>query len=180
MRRKGELVLLEKMKSLITHHHHSLPPILSSSSSNMSTPSAVPPCPIAQQKKSLRSTIKKQLGAFPPSRRTQEDMSIQNVVLDSPWFRSASRLCAYISCESLREVDTSRILSQVLKQHDTDGHKQVKKKLYVPRVEDKNSHMRMFNISSIDDLVTSSMNILEPSPTDANGDQLEDGNYAGK
>lgn len=50
------------------------------------------------------------------------------------------------------------------------------KKLYVPRVEDKNSHMRMLNISSMDDLVANSMNILEPAPVDAQGNQREDGN----
>ncbi|MQL91274.1 hypothetical protein Taro_023884 [Colocasia esculenta] len=46
--------------------------------------------------------------------------------------------------------------------------------LYVPRVEDKNSHMRMLRISRMDDLVANSMNILEPSPVDADGNQHED------
>lgn len=49
------------------------------------------------------------------------------------------------------------------------------KKLYVPRVEDKNSHMRMLNISRIDDLVANSMNILEPTPVDADGNARQDG-----
>lgn len=49
------------------------------------------------------------------------------------------------------------------------------KKLYVPRVEDKNRHMRMLNISSVDDLIANSMNILEPDPIDANGNEREDG-----
>ncbi|PNX58253.1 5-formyltetrahydrofolate cyclo-ligase-like protein, partial [Trifolium pratense] len=48
------------------------------------------------------------------------------------------------------------------------------KKLYVPRVEDKNSNMRMLNISRIDDLVANSMNILEPDPVDADGNARED------
>lgn len=47
------------------------------------------------------------------------DITIQNIVLDSSWFKSSSRLCAYISCETLREVDTSRILLEVLKEQDT-------------------------------------------------------------
>jgi len=49
------------------------------------------------------------------------------------------------------------------------------KKLYVPRVEDKNSHMRMLNILRIDDLVANSMNILEPTPVDADGNARQDG-----
>lgn len=57
-----------------------------------------------------------------------------------------------------------------------DGHIQVKKKLYVPRVEDKNSHMRMLNISTVDDMIANSMDILEPAALDADGNEREDGN----
>lgn len=49
------------------------------------------------------------------------------------------------------------------------------KTLYVPRVEDKNSHMRMLNICSMDDLIANSMEILEPAPVDSRGNQREDG-----
>lgn len=57
-----------------------------------------------------------------------------------------------------------------------DGNVEVrKKKLYVPRVENKNSHMRMLHISRIDDLVANSMDILEPAPVDADGNEREDG-----
>lgn len=45
----------------------------------------------------------------------------------------------------------------------------------MPRVEDKNSHMRMLHISRIDDLVANSMDILEPAPVDADGNAREDG-----
>lgn len=50
------------------------------------------------------------------------------------------------------------------------------KKLYVPWVEDKNSNMRMLHISHMDDLIANSMNILEPAPVDAQGNEREDGN----
>lgn len=49
------------------------------------------------------------------------------------------------------------------------------RKLYVPRVEDRNRHMRMLKISSVDDLIANSMNILEPDPVDADGNEREDG-----
>lgn len=52
------------------------------------------------------------------------------------------------------------------------------KKLYVPRVEDKDSHMRMLNISSMDDLIANSMKILEPAPVDNDGNEREDGNIS--
>ncbi|KAL2244007.1 UNVERIFIED_CONTAM: 5-formyltetrahydrofolate cyclo-ligase, mitochondrial [Sesamum indicum] len=40
---------------------------------------------------------------------------IQSIVLEAPWFKSCKRLCAYISCPALREVDTSKVLSEILK-----------------------------------------------------------------
>ncbi|KAG6386119.1 hypothetical protein SASPL_155009 [Salvia splendens] len=49
-----------------------------------------------------------------------------------------------------------------------------RKKLYVPRVEDKNSFMRMLNITRMDDLVANSMDILEPESCDAEGKERED------
>lgn len=42
-------------------------------------------------------------------------------------------------------------------------------------MEDKNSHMRMLNISSMDDLIANSMDILEPAPVDQHGNAREDG-----
>ncbi|GJN11225.1 hypothetical protein PR202_ga29399 [Eleusine coracana subsp. coracana] len=48
------------------------------------------------------------------------------------------------------------------------------KDIYVPRVEDKNRNMRMLKITNMDDLVKNAMNILEPSPLDANGNDRED------
>ncbi|MCL7029959.1 hypothetical protein MKW94_015541 [Papaver nudicaule] len=129
-----------------------------------------------QQKRILRTKVKKDLKSMPASQKSQEDTAIQNRVLESSWFKSSKRLCAYISCTPLREVETSEILSQILSHppEDQDNHTQVKKKLYVPRVEDKNCHMRMFNISSIHDLIANSMNILEPAPEDSDGNQRED------
>ena len=54
---------------------------------------------------------------------------------------------------------------------------QTAKTVYVPRVEDKHSNMRMFNISRVDDLVANSMNILEPAPVDADGNERQDGTF---
>lgn len=49
------------------------------------------------------------------------DIAIQNIVLEAPWFRSCQRLCAYISCSALREVDTSILLSEILLQAPANG-----------------------------------------------------------
>ncbi|XP_048228518.1 5-formyltetrahydrofolate cyclo-ligase, mitochondrial isoform X2 [Ricinus communis] len=69
--------------------------------------------------------------------------------------------------KSLKSMDPSL-------RSEEDGCAQTPKKLYVPRVEDKNSHMRMLNISSMDDLIANSMNILEPAPIDGLGNKRED------
>ncbi|KAI4343808.1 hypothetical protein L6164_011115 [Bauhinia variegata] len=124
---------------------------------------------IFKQKRVIRTEVRKALKAMDLSLRSQEDNAIQNIILGAPWFKSSCRLCAYISCPALREVDTFKLLSEIL-QNPVDGGK----KLYVPRVEDKNSHMRMLNISRIDDLIANSTDILEPAAVDAHGNKRED------
>ncbi|KAM6594206.1 hypothetical protein CsatA_001909 [Cannabis sativa] len=129
---------------------------------------------IFKQKKVVRSQVRKTLKAMDPSLRSHEDIAVQDLVLGAPWFKSCQRLCAYISCKALREVDTSKLLSEILENPAKDGHMELRKKLYVPRVEDKNSHMRMLNISRIDDLIANSMDILEPASVDSDGNERED------
>ncbi|KAJ7943558.1 5-formyltetrahydrofolate cyclo-ligase [Quillaja saponaria] len=129
---------------------------------------------IFEEKRSLRSKLRAELKKMDPIRRTQEDNAIQSIVLQAPWFKSSKSICAYVSCDSLREVDTSRIMSEILSKPATEGNVQIKRKLYVPRVEDRNSNMRMLNISSLNDLITNSMNILEPALLDCNGNPRED------
>lgn len=42
------------------------------------------------------------------------DAAIQSIVLNASWFKSSESICAYISSPDLREVDTSRIVSEIL------------------------------------------------------------------
>uniref|UniRef100_A0A803L8X6 5-formyltetrahydrofolate cyclo-ligase n=2 Tax=Chenopodium quinoa TaxID=63459 RepID=A0A803L8X6_CHEQI len=129
--------------------------------------------PIFKQKRLIRSKVRKSLKEMDPSQRAIEDDAIQRLVLDATWFKSCRRLCAYISCRALREVDTTKVLAKILQTSDKDEQKLEGKTLYVPRVEDKNSYMRMLNISSMDDLIANSMDILEPAPVDGAGNQRE-------
>ncbi|KAL7261010.1 hypothetical protein ACSBR1_006636 [Camellia fascicularis] len=55
-----------------------------------------------------------------------------------------------------------------------EGCAQIRRNLYLPHIEDWNSNMRMLKISSLTDLITNSMNILEPSPVDCDGNQRKD------
>ncbi|KAK8631124.1 hypothetical protein V6N13_079887 [Hibiscus sabdariffa] len=124
---------------------------------------------IFEQKRSLRSKVRKALKTMDPFQRSQEDDAIQNTVVESSWFKASKSVCAYISSPALLEVDTSRIISEVLSSPAKE-----RKKLYVPRVEDRNSNMKMLMISSVDDLIEKSMNILEPALVDSDGIQRED------
>ncbi|KAL5196680.1 hypothetical protein ABZP36_000192 [Zizania latifolia] len=127
---------------------------------------------VADQKRALRSEVRRALRALSPEQLSSEDQAIQNAILNSSWFKESKSLCAYISCSQLREVDTSKILAEALSPNsEYDGHA---KDLYVPRVEDKNRNMRMLKITTMDDLVKNSMNILEPSPVDASGNAREE------
>ncbi|KAH6798558.1 5-formyltetrahydrofolate cycloligase [Perilla frutescens var. frutescens] len=107
---------------------------------------------IFKEKKALRSRVRKELKSMDPALRSQEGNA----------------------CAALREVDTSKVLSAILNNTGQDDHLQVRKKLYVPRVEDKNSFMRMLNITRMDDLIANSMDILEPAPCDAEGNERQD------
>uniref|UniRef100_A0A0A9F007 5-formyltetrahydrofolate cyclo-ligase n=1 Tax=Arundo donax TaxID=35708 RepID=A0A0A9F007_ARUDO len=127
---------------------------------------------VADQKRALRSEVRRALKALSPDQRASEDLAIQTTILNSSWFKASKQLCAYISCAQLREVDTSKILAEVLSPNP--GQEEQAKDLYVPRVEDKNRNMRMLKITTMDDLVKNSMNILEPSPVDASGNDCED------
>ncbi|KAL3511218.1 hypothetical protein ACH5RR_030619 [Cinchona calisaya] len=130
---------------------------------------------IFKQKWALRSKIRKALKDMSSIQRSQEDDAIQSIVLEAPWFKSCKSLCLYISAAPLREVDTSRILSEVLCNPSSNGvHPASRKKVYVPRVEDKFSNMKMLKVTNVDELVMSSMNILEPALLDSDGIQRED------
>ncbi|XP_043687062.1 5-formyltetrahydrofolate cyclo-ligase, mitochondrial isoform X3 [Telopea speciosissima] len=69
---------------------------------------------IAKQKKALRSNVRKELKLMTRAQRSLEDIAIQDIVLEASWFKSSKSLCAYVSCDSLREVNTSKILSAIL------------------------------------------------------------------
>ncbi|XVF12029.1 hypothetical protein REPUB_Repub08aG0079500 [Reevesia pubescens] len=95
------------------------------------------------------------------SRNNQEQDPLESIFKQKRILRSKVR-------QALKSMDPS------LRSQEGGSMLQTAQKLYVPRVEDKNSHMRMFNISRIDDLVANSMNILEPASVDADGNDRED------
>ncbi|XP_027126296.2 5-formyltetrahydrofolate cyclo-ligase, mitochondrial isoform X1 [Coffea eugenioides] len=177
----ARLLFTRSITPILRHAYQYHPPPLRSplttASTMTTTTSADHPLnldAIFKQKKALRSKVRRDLKSMDPTLRSKEDDAIQNLALEAPWFKSCQKLCAYISCSALREVDTSKLLAQILNYSSKDDYLQMGKTLYVPRVEDKNSHMRMLKISSMDDLIANSMNILEPAPMDSEGKERED------
>jgi 5-formyltetrahydrofolate cyclo-ligase len=50
------------------------------------------------------------------------DEAIQKHVLAADWFRNSQRVCAYVSCARLQEVETSKIMACLLqRQHEFPG-----------------------------------------------------------
>jgi 5-formyltetrahydrofolate cyclo-ligase len=129
--------------------------------------SSLPPADtLVSQKKAMRTVVKKELRQLSKEQRQAEDDAIQQHILDSQLFQRAGRLCAYLACEPLREVDTKRIIPAALSQG---------KALYVPRVEDRAAHMRMLLIEDPEvDTERNSMGIAEPTPLGLDGKPRED------
>ncbi|CAM6088283.1 unnamed protein product [Calypogeia fissa] len=120
---------------------------------------------VKQQKKALRAVVKRKLRTFPLHLRQEEDNAIQAHILSADWFKQSRKLCAYLSCAALREVETSQIVTQILQQSDAERAKD----LYVPRVVDREANMSMLYVSSLSDLIVNSMGIVEPDFTYPDG-----------
>ncbi|KAL4373294.1 hypothetical protein AHAS_Ahas05G0067400 [Arachis hypogaea] len=95
------------------------PPSTSTSARSMNTSFDPQLHHLFQQKHSLRSKVRTSLKNMDPVLKSQQDDAIQRVVLEAPWFKNSSNICAYISCDALREVDTSRIVSNILSNYKT-------------------------------------------------------------
>jgi 5-formyltetrahydrofolate cyclo-ligase len=42
------------------------------------------------------------------------DNAIQSHIMSADWYRESNRICAYLSCATLREVSTSSIVEDLL------------------------------------------------------------------
>ncbi|KAH7285145.1 hypothetical protein KP509_33G015300 [Ceratopteris richardii] len=125
---------------------------------------------IIEQKKALRSRMRRELRLQYESLAHEEDPLIQKHVMDASWYKRSRHICAYISCHSIREVGTSQIISDIFNSVHTDHPKS----LYVPWIQDKQSHLKFFHIGSSEDLIANSMGILEPIPANSDGSPRSD------
>ncbi|PPD97211.1 hypothetical protein GOBAR_DD05773 [Gossypium barbadense] len=124
-RKSTNLISKAKEVALVAHPHVMPSPTIRSSAANLTRTMAainkdgigVDPHEldaIFEQKRSLRSKVRKALKNMDPILRSQEDNAIENIVVESSWFKASKSLCAYVSSPALLEVGTSRIISEVL------------------------------------------------------------------
>ncbi|KAH7429465.1 hypothetical protein KP509_09G049900 [Ceratopteris richardii] len=148
-----------------------LPRILSRSPSSLFPPFAYRTMnSVAKQKTALRSQMRSLLRRHYDSLLQHEDAMIQKNVLESEWYNRSNHICGYISCNSIWDVGTSKIIQDIFSTVRTDHQKF----LYVPWIQDKQSHMKFFQIDSSEHLATNSFGILEPIPMKSDGSPRQD------
>eukprot|EP00271_Cylindrocystis_brebissonii_P005762 TRINITY_DN1800_c0_g1_i1.p1 TRINITY_DN1800_c0_g1~~TRINITY_DN1800_c0_g1_i1.p1 ORF type:complete len:313 (+),score=58.82 TRINITY_DN1800_c0_g1_i1:75-1013(+) len=124
---------------------------------------------LLDEKKAMRKLVRRELREVPLEQRQTEDRAVQGHILNADWFHRSQRICGYISCAALREVGTELLVENILQGPAPS------KVLYVPRVEDQQSHMRMLRIQDLaTDLIPNSMQILEPTVSLPTGEARED------
>ncbi|KAF2302442.1 hypothetical protein GH714_036357 [Hevea brasiliensis] len=106
----------------------------------------------------------------PFSALLRTSVTMNNDAVHSPYLEAIFQLKRSLRSKIHKELKNMGPIKRSQEEDDS----QKRKKLYVPLVEDKNSNMRMLKISSVDDLISNSMNILEPALVDSEGNHRED------
>eukprot|EP01025_Chloroclados_australasicus_P004888 TRINITY_DN11325_c0_g1_i2.p2 TRINITY_DN11325_c0_g1~~TRINITY_DN11325_c0_g1_i2.p2 ORF type:complete len:163 (-),score=18.51 TRINITY_DN11325_c0_g1_i2:23-463(-) len=116
---------------------------------------------VAAEKKVARKQVKQALRDTGPDSLAAQSAAICQHTLSLPEYQRARTVVAYLTCASLREVDTEILVKDCISKGRT---------LFVPVVEDRGSNMRMMHLDSMDCLESvPPFGILEPKPTYADG-----------
>lgn len=122
--------------------------------------------PPQAEKRRVREDVKRALRQLSQEQMAEESALIAQRVLASRAFRQAPHAVIYVHCAKLREVDTSAVLHAAM---DAD------KRLYVPRVQDKDANMHFLHLDSLAALTAvPPFGIREPRPTYDDGGERED------
>ncbi|KAL4447953.1 hypothetical protein ABPG75_005172 [Micractinium tetrahymenae] len=124
------------------------------------------PTELEGAKRRVREAVKAALRQLSAEQMAEESRAIAARVLASRAFREAPHAVIYVHCAKLREVDTSEVLRQAM-----EG----RKRLYVPRVQDKDANMHFLHLDSLDALeAVPPFGIREPRPTYEDGSERQD------
>eukprot|EP01024_Parvocaulis_polyphysoides_P023628 TRINITY_DN2181_c0_g1_i2.p2 TRINITY_DN2181_c0_g1~~TRINITY_DN2181_c0_g1_i2.p2 ORF type:complete len:209 (-),score=13.08 TRINITY_DN2181_c0_g1_i2:311-937(-) len=92
---------------------------------------------ISQTKKEMRQDIKTKLRNLSPQQMKIQSEQICSLVLNSSWWKNASRVGLYVHCERLKEVNTTTILQNELQQD---------MRVFIPRVDGQQSDMSFLHL----------------------------------
>lgn len=124
------------------------------------------PTELEVAKRRVREEVKAALRQLSAEQMAEESAAIAARVLASRAFREAPHAVIYVHCAKLREVDTTAVLQQAM---------EARKRLYVPRVQDKDANMHFLHLDSLDALeAVPPFGIREPRPTYDDGSERHD------
>eukprot|EP01024_Parvocaulis_polyphysoides_P023629 TRINITY_DN2181_c0_g1_i3.p2 TRINITY_DN2181_c0_g1~~TRINITY_DN2181_c0_g1_i3.p2 ORF type:complete len:238 (-),score=19.56 TRINITY_DN2181_c0_g1_i3:311-1024(-) len=116
---------------------------------------------ISQTKKEMRQDIKTKLRNLSPQQMKIQSEQICSLVLNSSWWKNASRVGLYVHCERLKEVNTTTILQNELQQD---------MRVFIPRVDGQQSDMSFLHLDTMEALTpVAPFGILEPTETYMDG-----------
>ncbi|EFN56489.1 hypothetical protein CHLNCDRAFT_144075 [Chlorella variabilis] len=117
-------------------------------------------------KRRVREQVKKALRQLSAEQMAEESRLIAARMLASAAFRDSPHAIIYVHCAKLREVDTTAILEAAMAEH---------KRLYVPRVQDKEANMHFLHLDGWGALQeVPPFGIREPRPTYDDGRERQD------
>ncbi|GLC53546.1 hypothetical protein PLESTB_000761200 [Pleodorina starrii] len=133
---------------------------------NLVSSAGTMPVELREQKQQARKAIKQQLRELTAEQMADESARIADHVLGLRAYRDAKTIGIYLHCAKLREVDTTRVLEDAMRQG---------KRCYVPVVEDSNSNMRFLHLDDLSCLRrVPPFDILEPTDTYPDGSPRQD------
>ncbi len=103
-------------------------------------------------KNKIRAQILRKLRDLSSREKSRRDSVLKKKLFRLEIFRKARYLCLYVSL--LREVDTTRIIDRVLKDH---------KKVFIPLTNLKENRIEFYAIKSRKELTPGVLGILEPA-----------------
>jgi 5-formyltetrahydrofolate cyclo-ligase len=122
--------------------------------------------PLDKEKEELRKRVKGRLKAAAPEDLEQQSREVCNILLQTPCVQEAARVVCYLASKRLREVETAKLVDELL----TRGAR-----LYIPKVRDKSSNMVMLHCASLEGLQAAPpFAIMEPGDNYEDGDPRED------
>jgi 5-formyltetrahydrofolate cyclo-ligase len=121
---------------------------------------------LEKEKEEMRTRVKNRLKAAAPEDLEQQSREVCKILLHTPCVQEAARVVCYLASKRLREVETGKLVDELLSRGA---------RLYIPKVRDKSGNMVMLHCASLEGLqAMPPFAIMEPGDTYEDGDPRED------